>query len=96
MQIHISNEMLVELGIRTAVVLVILLVAFVLAKVLKKLMLRKERFLKIEIIQYKFITHFISGTIYFLGFMLALYSIPSLRGLVGSIFAGYGVLANHR
>jgi small conductance mechanosensitive channel len=93
MKIRISNEMLIELGVRAGVVLVILLFAFVLAKLVKKLMLKKERFLKIDKTQYKFIAHFISGMIYFFGIMLSLYSIPSMRGLAGSIFAGSGVLA---
>ena len=93
MQIHISNEMLIELGVRTGIVLVIFLITFVLAKLIKKFMLKKERFLKIDKTQYKFIAHFISGMIYFFGIMLALYSVPSLRGLAGSIFAGSGVLA---
>ncbi len=93
MKIQISRELLTEIGIRSIVFLIILFTAFVIAKVIKKLMLRKQQFLRIDKTKYLFVVHFISGMFYFFGVALALYSIPLLRGLAGTIFAGSGVVA---
>ena len=85
--------MLIEIGIRAVIVLLILLFTVILAKIIKRAMSRKDHFIKIDSTQYKFLSHFISGFIYFLGLILAVYSVPSLRGLATTIFAGSGVLA---
>ena len=90
---YISKETLIEIGIRIGIVLVILIVTLILAKLIKKAMGKKERLLKMDATQYKFLSHFISGLVYFFGILLVLYSIPALRGLATSIFAGTGVLA---
>ena len=85
--------MVIELGIRTGVVLLILIFTVILAKLVRRAMSRKDHFIKIDSTQYKFLSHFISGLIYFFGLVLAVYSVPSLRGLATTIFAGSGVLA---
>lgn len=90
---NINKEVLIEIGIHIGILLLILIATIILAKLIKKAMGKKERFLKMDATQYKFLSHFISGLIYFWGFLLALYSIPALRGLATSIFAGSGVLA---
>lgn len=90
---NINEEMLIEIGIRIGIVLAILIVTLILAKLIKKAMGKKEHFLKMDATQYKFLSHFFSGLVYFFGILLALYSIPTLRGLATSIFAGSGVLA---
>lgn len=90
---NINKEMLIEIGIHIGIVLAIFIVTLVVAKLIKKAMGKKERFLKMDATQYKFLSHFISGLVYFLGILLMLYSIPALRGLATSIFAGTGVLA---
>lgn len=85
--------MLIEIGIRTGIVLLILIFTVILAKLVKRAMTRKEHFIRIDSTQYKFLSHFISGFIYFFGILLAIYSIPALRGLATTIFASSGVLA---
>lgn len=90
---NFDKEMLIDMSIRIGTVLIILLVTFILAKLVKKAMAKKEQFLKIDATQYKFLSHFVRGLIYFWGLLIALYSIPTLRGLATSIFAGSGVLA---
>ena len=89
----ITKDMLIEIGIRVGVVLVILIVTVIMAKLVRKAMSRKDRFIKIDTTQYKFLSHMITGLIYFFGLLLAFYSVPALRGLATSIFAGSGVLA---
>jgi small-conductance mechanosensitive channel len=89
----INKDMLSEIGIRVGVVLAILIVTVILAKMVKKTMSKKDHFVKIDNTQYKFLSHMITGFIYFFGLLLAIYSVPALRGLATSIFAGSGVLA---
>jgi small conductance mechanosensitive channel len=88
----INKDVLIEIGIRVGVVLVILIVTVILAKLVKKAMSKKDHFVKIDSTQYKFLSHMITGFIYFFGLLLAIYSVPALRGLATSIFAGSGVL----
>ena len=89
----INKELLIEIGIRAGVVLVILILTIVFAKLIKKAMSKKDHFIKMDPTQYKFLSHFLSGIVYFIGILLALYSVPALRGLGTSILAGSGVLA---
>lgn len=42
---------------------------------------------------YKFLKHTISALIYIVGFSIAIYMIPSLRTIAGSMLAGAGILA---
>ena len=90
---NINKETFIEIGIRIGIVLTIFIVTIIVAKLIKKAMARKEHFVVIDKTQYKFLSHFLSGLVYFFGILLALYSIPTLRGLATSIFAGSGVLA---
>lgn len=89
----INKEMFIDIGVHIGIILIILIVTFILAKLIKKTMGKKEHFLKMDKTQYKFLSHFISGVIYFLGILLVLYSVPALRGLGTSLLAGSGILA---
>lgn len=80
-------------GINIAVFLAILLFTILIAKIIKRLMIRKKKFVRVDTTQYRFLTHFITGIIYFFGLILAIYSIPPMRGFAVSIFASSGVLA---
>jgi small-conductance mechanosensitive channel len=90
---NINKKVLIEIGIHIGIVLAIIILTFILAKLVKKVMSRKERFVLLDKTQYKFMSHFVSGIIYFLGLLLALYSVPALRGLGTSLLASSGVLA---
>jgi small-conductance mechanosensitive channel len=65
-------HVITQLGI----ILLILLVTVLLAKIIRRLMSRKANFERIDKTVYKFMSHFISGFIYFLGMVAVLYSIP--------------------
>lgn len=90
---YFDKEMLIDLGIHTGIVLAILLFTILIAKLVRKAMTRKDHLLSLDSTQYKFMSHFLNGFIYFFGIVLALYSIPALQGLGATIFAGSGVLA---
>jgi small conductance mechanosensitive channel len=76
---------------------VILLLTFITVKIVMKLLdgsLKKSaRLLRVEPTQYIFVKHFVSGLIYAMGIGVAIYTIPELRTLSVSIFAGAGILA---
>ncbi|MCP4156225.1 MAG: mechanosensitive ion channel family protein [bacterium] len=89
----IDEEALLEVVRSTGIIVAILIITFLLAKSVKRVMLRKENFIRVDTTQYKFLTHFFSGMIYFAGFLLAVYSIPSGRVLAASMFAGSSIVA---
>lgn len=93
LKLKMDTDTLIEISIRVGVVLLILVATIIAAKLVKKALARKDRLIGMDSTQYKFLSHFFTGLIYFLGFLLAIHSIPSLRGLSTSIFAGSGVIA---
>jgi len=80
-----------------ASIVFILILTYITARLSKKL-LRKTfeestKFIHFDVSQFTFLQHFISGLIYILGLSIAVYTIPELRALSVSIFAGAGILA---
>jgi small conductance mechanosensitive channel len=78
-------------------VIVILIITLifqrVINRVLTKAFKKSSTFLKVEETRYRFFRHFISTFIILVGLGLAVYTIPSLRTLSVSLFAGAGILA---
>ncbi len=89
----INKDLLLELGYRILVVVLIFMITWIFAQLVKRTMARKTTFVRIDSIQYKFLAHFLNMFIYFLGMVIAVYSVPLLRGLATPIFAGSGVIA---
>jgi small conductance mechanosensitive channel len=89
----VNQQLLIDYGVRMAAIFLIILATFMTVKIVKKVLKKNERKIKIDKTQFKFMTHFLTGIIYFVGITLAIYSVPSLRTLATSIFAGSGVLA---
>ncbi|MFC1753976.1 mechanosensitive ion channel family protein [Thermoproteota archaeon] len=54
---------------------------------------RKSYHIRVDPTQFVFLKHFVSMLIYLVGLGIAIYTIPSLRSLSVSLFAGAGVLA---
>lgn len=79
------------------VVGVIILLTFVLASIMRRLMNRFVRLasekLNTDATRYKFLKHFLTAAIMLVGFGLAIYTIPSLRSLAISLLAGAGIIA---
>ena len=65
----------------------------IVSKLISKSFKKSSKFLKVEETRYRFFKHFTSAMIYIIGFGVAIYSIPSLRTLSVSLFAGAGILA---
>ena len=88
-----DTDTLIETGIRVGVVLLILIFTIITAKLIRRVLSKKDQLIGVDKTRYKFMSHFFTGFVYFLGILLALYSIPTLRGFSTTIFAGSGVLA---
>lgn len=85
-------------GYGSAVTIVIILaVTFFIERVIKRLLntsLKKSsRKIKVEPTKYNFLRHSISTIIYLTGISIAIFTIPQLRTISLSIFAGAGILA---
>ena len=82
---------------RALLILIILVITFVTARMIRLLMekwvKRSTKLIKVDETHYSFMKHFISALIYIIGTSIAVYTIPPLRSLSVSIFAGAGVLA---
>jgi small conductance mechanosensitive channel len=82
---------------RTATLVTILIGTVILERILRWSLHRyfesHEHHIKVDPTQYAFLKHLASATIYIIGIGLAIYTIPSLRALSVSLFAGAGVIA---
>lgn len=67
--------------------------ARIVRSVFNKNILLEHKKLKIDQTHYTFLKHLISASIYILGFIVAIYMIPSLRTLSVSLLAGAGIFA---
>lgn len=85
------TDLSTEIIVRTLLVLGILLGTVLIVKALKHLMNGVDKRSKATTL--KFYSRLLFGAIYFLGGLLAIYTIPPLRELSISIFAGSSVLA---
>lgn len=78
-------------------ILIILAVTFFIERVIKRLLntsLKKSsRKIKVDPTKYNFLKHSISAIIYLIGISVAIFTIPQLRTISLSIFAGAGILA---
>ena len=69
------------------------IVRILFVKVFNRFIRKKSGELQNDPTNYKFLKHSISAIIYIVGFSVAIYMIPSLRTLAGSMLAGAGILA---
>ena len=84
-----SIRLVTFIGIIVASIILQKIVVFIVNRNLK----RASKLGKRNETQYKFFKHFFSAVIIITGFILAIYSIPSLKTLAVSLFAGAGILA---
>ncbi len=82
---------------RIVIILIIIFLTFIVSRVVAFLLNRSfkksSKIIKVDPTKYRFLKHTISALIYIIGISIAIYTIPSLRTLSVSIFAGAGVLA---
>lgn len=77
--------------------IIIILITGIIVKVVNRLietsLKNSSLHIKVDHTQYRFVKHFVTGLIYILGFSLAIFTVPGLRTLSVSLFAGAGILA---
>lgn len=75
----------------------ILIVTFIIGRIVQVLLTRffkkSADIIHVDLSKYNLVKHLVVGIIYILGIALAIYSIPTLRTLSLSIFAGAGIIA---
>ena len=80
-------------GLFLAIILSTVVLAFLVNRLFRRLIRKSTDILKNDPTNYLFLRHAIVGIIYLVGFGLAVYAMPNLRGLAGSLLAGAGILA---
>jgi small conductance mechanosensitive channel len=75
------------------IILVTILIQRIVSFMIKRAFKKSSKFLKVEETKYRFFKHFISALIYVVGIAMAVSTIPSLRTLSLSLFAGAGIIA---
>ena len=82
---------------KIVLVAIILFVTIIFARIIKKFLTRSfeksSKYIKVDPTKFTVSKHVISALIYIVGIGIAIYLIPTLRGLSISLFAGAGVLA---
>lgn len=93
---NIQNFLFNGYGSAVAIVIILAVTVFI-ERIIKKLLnisLKKSsRKIKVEPTKYNFLRHSISTIIYLMGISIAIFTIPQLRAISLSIFAGAGILA---
>lgn len=88
-----ENENIREAGIKTLIIITILIATLILAKLAKGFIQRKIEKSTIDVTHLNFIKHILSGTIYFIGFALMIFQIDYLKTIAISILASSGIIA---
>lgn len=87
------NQNIIYLIYFLCIILATFLVAYLFRRAFNKFIHSSTSFLKNDPTNYKFLKHFVVGLIYIVGFCFAVYSVPNLRTLAGSLLAGAGIAA---
>lgn len=88
-----THSISIQVGTFAVIILITIVVASLVNRFFLKLIKRSALDIKNDPTNYQFLRHFISATIYLVGFSIAVYSIESLRTLASSLLAGAGILA---
>jgi len=76
-----------------SIIIATFVVGYVANRLLTKLVRKSTEIMANDPTNYKFLKHVILGVIYITGFSIAIYVLPGLRALAGSLLAGAGILA---
>lgn len=74
-------------------VMLTLIVGYLANRLMSKIISGSTTIIKNDPTYYKFLRHVLLALVYIVGFSIAIYSVPQLRTLAGSMLAGAGILA---
>ena len=75
------------------IILLTILLAYIVNRISKRIIKKSTESLNNDPTNYQFLRHLLVGMIYIIGFSIAIYMMPNLRALAGSLLAGAGILA---
>ncbi len=87
------NNTILQTGLFLGILIATLLVAWLVNRFFKRLIRRSAEDMRNDPTNYVFLRHAISALIYLIGIGAAIYMMPQLRALAGSMLAGAGILA---
>ncbi len=87
------NSTVISYATFALIISITLIIGYIANKFLTKLVQRSAVELTRDPTNHKFLKHVVLAGIYLSGFAIAVYSIPSLRALAGSLLAGAGIFA---
>jgi len=90
--LHI-NETLINFSEAILIIIITIIVQRIVRLIFNRFILRSSKILNNNPTKYTFLKHFISGCIILIGLALAIHTVPSLRSISVSLFAGAGILA---
>jgi len=79
--------------IKVGIIIIIYIATVVAARLAKRFIQNNINQAKIDVTQLSFVKHFLTGSIYFLGFTLIIFQIDYLESIAVSILASSGILA---
>jgi len=81
------------LGLFTVIFVGTFILAYIFNKVFAAFIVRSSLEMHTDPTNYKFLRHLISALIYLIGFGMAIYTVPSMRTIASTMFAGAGIFA---
>ena len=81
------------IGLFVGIMLATVVIAYLVNRFFKRLIRRSTEVMKNDPTNYLFLRHVATGTIYTVGFSIAIFMMPDLRALASSLLAGAGILA---
>ena len=87
------NQNLMYIGSFVGILLATFIVAWLVSRFFKKLIIHSTETMKNDPTNYLFMRHAIVAIIYIVGFSIAIFMVPSLKTLASSLLAGAGILA---
>ena len=84
---------LTNIGLFIAIILATIILAYMVNRFFSRLINKSTELLKNDPTSYQFIRHALVAIIYIVGFSIAIYMMPNLRGLANSMLAGAGIIA---
>lgn len=86
-------DTLIHIGTFTGIIIGTFLVAYLVNRFFIRLIRKSTSEMNSDPTNYKFLRHVATALVYVIGFSIAVYTVPSLRTLAGSLLAGAGILA---
>ena len=93
LKVHLFGNSYTKMLMAAIIVVLTILFRYLFTKVFNRFILNRTNEVHNDPTNYKFLKHSLSAMIYIVGFSAAIYTVPALRAIAGSMLAGAGILA---